>query len=308
VQSSRIGNGSPQIRSSALSSSVLSPSNSIIPMRRATIHHHPSIASLAPSRLSSHHRPTQSWTSPPTSPRIPTQQSSNPALPLSRSTSPPTQLQSMPIINLALKPQSSLPNFPLPPQQSISTHSTDSISSLQIPPTITSTSKNPLQIFPFRNSIIASSSSLPIFPDPPQQLKHKRNSGILKSLQLEPLHIRKKSSLSSLPTPSFPSLSPRKRFKSVDEALSRSDTLDTTSWDDYIATEQDPRVKERVEMSFESVRLEKFDPTSPAVVVGSICRNVSSGSGVVETPLIGTPAELGWMSPSSVLKGGFKWS
>src|SRR5271167_1420631 len=88
---------STQIRSSAFSSSALSSSNSAIPMRRATIHHHPSISSLAPSRLS--HRPTQSWTSSPSSPANHT---------------------TMPIVNLSsstpsLNQQSSLPNFPLPP-------------------------------------------------------------------------------------------------------------------------------------------------------------------------------------------------
>jgi len=75
-------------------------------------------------------------------------------------------------------------------------------------------------------------------------------------------------------------------------------------------------VRERVEMSFESVRLEKSEPNSPRGlgIMGTpeTGRSVSGGSavGVVQggTPLVGTPAEMGWMSPSSVLKGGFKWS
>jgi hypothetical protein len=76
-------------------------------------------------------------------------------------------------------------------------------------------------------------------------------------------------------------------------------------------------VRERVEMSFESVRLEKSEPNSPRGlgIVGSPetgARNVSGASavGVVQggTPLVGTPAEMGWMSPQSVLKVGFKWS
>jgi hypothetical protein len=72
-------------------------------------------------------------------------------------------------------------------------------------------------------------------------------------------------------------------------------------------------VRERVEMSFESVRLEKSElrPTSPRPLgaVGTPgMRNVSSGSGTAGTPLVGTPAEMGWMSPGSVLKGGFRWS
>jgi hypothetical protein len=65
-------------------------------------------------------------------------------------------------------------------------------------------------------------------------------------------------------------------------------------------------------MSFESVRMEKSKSPSPrAVGLGIDRRSVSGGSasvGGVGTPLVGTPGELGWMSPASVLKGGFKWS
>ena len=149
--------------------------------------------------------------------------------------------------------------------------------------------------FPFRDSIIQSSSSLPIFPT--EIRKHKRNSGILKSLTIRPEspQLRKKTSISSLPTPSFPSLSPRKRFKFVDETLSRSES-EMTVWDEW--QDEDPRVRERVEMSFESVRLEKSDPKHSVLgIAGSPItggmKNVSSGSGTVGIPFVGKSEWVG---------------
>ena len=76
-------------------------------------------------------------------------------------------------------------------------------------------------------------------------------------------------------------------------------------------------MRERVEMSFESVRLEKSEPNSSRGLgivrtpeTGGRSVSGASAVGVVRggTSLVGTPAEMGWMSPSSVLKGGFKWS
>jgi hypothetical protein len=92
-------------------------------------------------------------------------------------------------------------------------------------------------------------------------------------------------------------------------------------WDDWNAGDEDPRARERVEMSFESVRLEqevtvpvsKVDAlgiTSPLVGTPTVggTRSFSGGSAV--TVGVGSPGpnEMGWRSPASVLKGGFKWS
>lgn len=242
-------------------------------MRRATIHQG-SLNSL--SHFSQHQQSRHSWTSPPTSP-----------------TSIPAPLNALPIAHLSthtIKQETSIPTFPLPPN-TIPLRSTDSISSLQI-------SNGP---FPFRNSIIQSSSSLPIFPpdQPPPGKKQKRNSGLLKSLT-----VLRPESPQARKIPSLPALSPRKRFQSVDTI--HSVHSDTTVWDDWNAGEEDPKVRERVEMSFESVRMEKSD--SPKILSP---RLVSSGSrvssvgerSIVGTPLVGTPH--GWMSPASVLKEGF---
>jgi hypothetical protein len=90
-------------------------------------------------------------------------------------------------------------------------------------------------------------------------------------------------------------------------------------WDDWNAgDEEDTRVRERVEMSFESVRLEKWEPGTPRGlgVTGSPRieggeRSVSGGSvglGGMVTPLNRTPLEIGWVSPNSVNKDGSKWS
>jgi hypothetical protein len=310
---------STQVRSSALSSS-LSASNSVIPMRRATIHHHPSISSFTPSHFSQ--RP-QRIASPPLSPNLPKDMT----MPVLATFTSPT-----------LKTQSSLPNFPLPPVRLQTPPSSESVSSLRISQINTmypSQSTDTLATFPFRNSMLDPRNSVMdphssiIEPLSSPSKKQKRNSGILKSLTLRPETQlpRKKTSLSSLPTPSFPSLSPRKRFKSMDGSVhtSSQSTSDITVWDDWNAGDEDPRVRERVEMSFESVRLEQYEPKqvdglgiaaasfgstplSPLVgtpVVGG-GRNVSAGSGFSSgSP---TPGEMGWKSPASVLKGGFKWS
>ena len=75
--------------------------------------------------------------------------------------------------------------------------------------------------------------------------------------------------------------------------LSHSES-ESTVWDEW--QDEDPCVRERVEMSFESVRLEKWQPTPSGLgsagtpVTGG--RNVSSGSGNVGTTFVGTPAEM----------------
>lgn len=92
-------------------------------------------------------------------------------------------------------------------------------------------------------------------------------------------------------------------------------------WDEWApGDEDDVSVRQRVEMSFESVRLEKAVPTSPVVrglgiagaMGGSVGgRNVSAGSvSLVGSPIVGTPgAEMAsWTSPASVLRGGFRWT
>ena len=62
-------------------------------------------------------------------------------------------------------------------------------------------------------------------------------------------------------------------------------------------------------MSFESVRLEKCEPMHSGLAVGGTSttggsvRNVSSGSGPMGAPLVGAPAQMGWMSPEGTLKG-----
>lgn len=77
-------------------------------------------------------------------------------------------------------------------------------------------------------------------------------------------------------------------------------------WDDWNAGDEDPMARERVEMSFESVRLEKYSPRGLPIGASSM-RSVSgqSGAGI---SLVGTSGMEGWMSPASVSKGGFNWS
>ena len=108
---------------------------------------------------------------------------------------------------------------------------------------------------------------------------------------------------------------------------------DITVWDDW---DEDPKVKERVEMSFESLRLEKEEQPRGGVGLAGVGLGVGVGGGEVGmmagigvvggvnsvgspfllgSPRTGrsvsggsTPGECGWVSPASVLKGGFKWS
>ena len=91
---------------------------------------------------------------------------------------------------------------------------------------------------------------------------------------------------------------------------------ESTVWDDWAPGDEDHvRVRQRVEMSFESVRLEKAGPppaapaqgiarASPSAA-GLAGRNVSAGSSVA-SPVVETPGgEIGhWAnSPASLLMG-----
>ena len=69
---------------------------------------------------------------------------------------------------------------------------------------------------------------------------------------------------------------------------------DTTVWDDWNAGDEDPRARERVEMSFESVRLEKNSPPGVGFEAGSRSRSVSAQSGPA-TQSRGTAGAMGWI-------------
>lgn len=87
--------------------------------------------------------------------------------------------------------------------------------------------------------------------------------------------------------------------------LSQSES-ESTVWDEW--QDEDPSVRERVEMSFESVRLEKWEQKPGGLGIAGTPvtggRNVSLGSGIVGPSLVGIPAEMGWTSPEIVLKRG----
>jgi len=272
-------------RSTAVSSFVLSPSSSIIPMRRATTHHPSSTTSLAPSYAS--HRATHSWTA-----------HSN----LSLQPPPTNNGDNMPIANLSeptLKSYPPLSNFPLQPVAIPSTR-TNSISPL---PVSQGTPSNSVSTFPSR----ATQTCAPVpLADPPSIKKHQRNSGIFKGLSIRPEsgHLRKKSSISSLPTPPFP-ISPRKRFRYADETISSATTVsDISEWDEWNAGDEDSTARERVEMSFESVRLERSDRKarrgvgvrhsgSRSASGTSGDRTVSEASVIIEVPSTGMSREMG---------------
>ena len=57
-------------------------------------------------------------------------------------------------------------------------------------------------------------------------------------------------------------------------------------WDDWNAGDEDPQVRERVEMSFESVRLEKSNPASPRGV-GMVRGDRSVSSQTVSSQTVG---------------------
>jgi hypothetical protein len=190
----------------------------------------------------------------------------------------------MPIVNLSsptFKPTSPLNDFPLPPSNA-PVRSTGSVSSLQIFPSQSLAEP----AFPFREPTIHTTSSLPTLRTSSEQQRPKRLSKTL--LKPRPESPRKKP---TIPTPTF---SPRKRFKSDETFVHVPDGR--SAFDDWNPADEDPSVKERVEMSFESVRLEK----DVDEVVGLGMRIPIHGVGV-GTPRVGdrnvSGGSEGWMSP-----------